>query len=398
MLYSETKNELDRLNGFYLQDEALNSIGLYTGIAGQCLLMAQNYLISKDPVFLERCYSHLDLLCKHIESDKDIICSFASGIAGCGWIIQYLADNDIIDSDTDSILDEIDEVLYSRIKYLLEIGDSDLLNGALGIGTYLIKRKKNKYVEVLINFLNSTKISENNEIKWVKEGQTDSFRSYDLGLAHGSAGIIHFLLLCYKSNILKETCKELIDGSVSFLLNNIQDFNEIGCFFPSIIAVEEYNSKINKPSFSRLSWCYGDLGIWYTLYRVSILFSNLELQKNAVAALIKTSERIDFEQTHVIDAGFCHGSSGIAYIYHKLWINTKNAAFKESANFWLRKTLDFNKDLPGTESYQFLIGNFDGRSFQKYDALLEGSSGVAIVYLNFLYPKFSQWDDCMMLS
>lgn len=305
----------------------------------------------------------------------------------------------MIDPDRDDLLNDIDLLLYSHMKHLINEGEIDQLNGAIGIGRYFIRRKKYDYVELLIEYLNKTKISDGNEIKWKKDNlQLQNVFSYDFSLAHGSAGIIHFLFTCYKKDIAKDTCLSLIKGATHFLLNNIQDVDQVGSCFPSSIPCKEYKSGFNNPYLSRLSWCYGDLGIWYVLYHVADLFNDAGLKQKTIHGLLKNTERTSFEQTLVVDAGFCHGSAGIAYLYQKMWQFTQVQDFKDCAQFWLQKTIDYGKQLSEIEGYKFLIGNFEERAYRPCKSLLEGSAGVAIVYLMYLHPQLSNWDECMLLS
>lgn len=44
-LYNQIKNELKRLNELFLNDQSLAGIGLYTGLAGNCLFMSQKYIL-----------------------------------------------------------------------------------------------------------------------------------------------------------------------------------------------------------------------------------------------------------------------------------------------------------------------------------------------------------------
>jgi len=396
-LLSEIQAEFDRIIELYIVDEGASNVGLYTGIAGECLLMAQCYLGNGDEVYLEKCHYYLDQIISFIENESEVISSFSSGMAGCGWVIQFLADHGLIDPDIDEMLFDIDETLFLRMQTLMSEDIFDPINGAIGIGKYFIKRKKFDKAAWLVHQIDSLKIDTATGYKWVKKRFVDSFLSYDLGLAHGSAGIIHFFSLCHNHGIEVEKCKGIIKGAISYLMNNVQDFSVYGCFFPSIIPVDESIKKEKDFSFSRLAWCYGDLTILYTLYQQAIKFKDFELEKFCIDSLIKTTSRTEYEQTHIVDAGFCHGSCGIAYIYYKLYLINGNSIFLETSHLWIKKTLAYRVSGSGLESYQFLIGNFETRIFQSFRPLLEGLAGVAIVYQSFLNAYSQEWDECMML-
>jgi len=104
-------------------------------------------------------------------------------------------------------------------------------------------------------------------------------------------------------------------------------------------------------------------------------------------------------ETLIVDAGFCHGSSGLAYIYKNLFSKTKKEVFLEAHLFWISETIKFGTDAIGIEGYKFLTGNFEDREYKTHKPLLEGCAGVQIVYLDHLYPETSKsLDKCMLLN
>jgi len=114
--------------------------------------------------------------------------------------------------------------------------------------------------------------------------------------------------------------------------------------------------------------------------------------------LLKTSERRTQKESTVVDAGFCHGACGVAYMFYKMWINTEMHEFKISSDYWFRETFNYGAKYNEISEYKYLIGNFESRKFQPFDQLLEGNCGVAISYLCYLYPDFCDWDECILLS
>ena len=72
------------------------------------------------------------------------------------------------------------------------------------------------------------------------------------------------------------------------------------CYFP-------YCGIIESPfqlGYSRLAWCYGDLGIGIILYQAAKTFNDVELENFALEVLLHTTTRKEIEQTQAFDAGY----------------------------------------------------------------------------------------------
>ncbi len=394
--------EATKISEYFLsKEDKLDNIGIYTGSSGECLLMYLNYKISQNPLFYDKLNEILNESLEFVVDENSAYnFSFASGLPGWAWMLRFLVEKDLLEyCEIEEFLQRIDIVAYEKMLQFAMEGDFDPIHGAVGIGNYFIMAKDFTKVKELLYILDSQKLIEGQEIKWPKKNfiKPDEY-SYDFGLAHGMAGILSFLILCFESEIEKELTKDLIKGIVAFFENNIQDFNSAGSYFPNSISTKNYKSKSNASQTSRLAWCYGDLGILFTIYRASDILQNYSTQEKALSALIANTQRINFEETTVIDAGFCHGSCGIAYIYYKLWLKTKLIEFKNSSDFWYRKTLAFFNNVENVDNYTYLIGNFEGRKFKRCNSLLEGNCGMAISLLCYLHPDLADWDKCMLLS
>lgn len=380
-------------------DSHSDKIGLYTGPSGASLYMCANYLATGKDIYHDKLNIILEDTIKYIDNENSLGPSFASGIPGWGWLICHLADKGMIDPDIEGLVGAIDAPLYQGMINYLKKGYIDPLHGAIGIGMYFLKRKQYHHVETLIDRLDEIKIATDNEVKWKKQNLLNRNEfTFDFGLAHGSAGVIRFLLNCHNLGIRQRICEKLIKGSINFMFNNIQSRDRATSFFPSAIPCDVYKSGQNKPLSSRLAWCYGDLTILFTLYVAAEKLSLQPLQNDCINYLMETTKRKSFDETNVVDAGFCHGSAGIAYVYWKLWNVTGLEKFKQEADYWYGKTLEFDPDLSDKLGYSYLIGNFEGRGFKECDDVLEGNCGVALSLLCYLYPASADWDECMLLS
>jgi hypothetical protein len=116
--------------------------------------------------------------------------------------------------------------------------------------------------------------------------------------------------------------------------------------------------------------------------------------KRGTAIALKTTERT-FENAGCNDAPFCHGSVGLVHLYHRLYNNTKIEAFKRAAERWLDITmLEYYKPGEGAGGYFSRSFNEEKNEFELLPlyALLEGSAGIALVYLSYLTDISPEWN------
>lgn len=122
----------------YIQRKKIKELGLLNGLSGIAIIY---YLLAKqtgDKVFGER---GLELLSEISEDSQSLNnTEFGNGLAGIGWSIEWLVQNEFInDINTDEILDGIDNELYKAVSYSKEDNIS-LYNGILGKIKYFLRR------------------------------------------------------------------------------------------------------------------------------------------------------------------------------------------------------------------------------------------------------------------
>lgn len=86
-----------------------------------------------------------DNLIEHISSKLPLIkenLSFTDGLTGFAWFVEYMAQSELIDNNTDDVLDELNAILY-----LIDIdswSDFSIKSGLSGIACYFQKRMLNR--------------------------------------------------------------------------------------------------------------------------------------------------------------------------------------------------------------------------------------------------------------
>jgi lantibiotic modifying enzyme len=153
------------------------------------------------------------------------------------------------------------------------------------------------------------------------------------GLSHGIASIIKILGKAVENGIHLTKSQEMLSGSVDFLLNNIQDPGRYLSYFPN------WSLNGDAPQASRLAWCYGDLGISAALLQASFAAKNSIWKSKAIEIQNNSATRRDLPQNGVKDFGLCHGTSGIAHIFNRIYSYSGLEEFCDASEYWYHETM-----------------------------------------------------------
>lgn len=361
-------------------------LSLYVGRPG--IMLVRSLIASEKNSALHRnkAIEDFDFILKELRETSFVITPFASGIAGLSFAFTQMNAYPIFDENIAAIIDEIDDVVEEDVGALISHENYDLLHGVLGIGVHLIRSQRKEAVEKIIKSLEKNAVRSKNEIKWKRFDKHHSKRHiYDFGLAHGNAGILFFLGYAFKNQVCPEFCKKLILGLFGFYKNNVQDFNVNGSNFPYAIDTAAYENGNSNGQHTRLAWCYGDLGILVTLIQVAkwvnaedMAFQFEELLERCVGRRLK-------KDVQVVDACFCHGSAGNAFLYKQAYYLTGNKKFREESLYWLSNTLEMANQHDSKTGFGFLVGTRESAPFvNDFPGLLEGFSGVYLVLRSFI--------------
>ncbi len=396
---SETNNIRKRLDNIeeILKEKSINLRN--PGLMGGKFGIALYFLYYAKLVDKQEPYDHgLELLSSVFE---DVNNGFnyhthAGGLAGIGVVMEILNNADLVDSDTNELLCGLDEYLYKRMIHDIKEGDYDFLHGAVGLAFYFLKRlsgeNSGKYLEEFLEELDKIAIKDEQGIRWISELDKEKrAKGFNLSLSHGLASIIAFLSKLYSINIAKEKVFELLKGAVKYLLNQQQDVSKYDSNFPSWICETE------PSKYSRMAWCYGDLGIGIALWLAGNNTNNEAWKAKAVEVLLQTTKRRSVEETGVVDAGLCHGAAGIAHIYNRMYNYTNIKDFKESAIYWFNKTIEmaFHKDT--LSGYKVHRVEKHGGPYENF-AFLEGIAGIGLAFISAISDTEPAWDEVLLLS
>lgn len=322
--------------------------------------------------------------------------TFCSGIAGFGWTIDHLVQNNFIELDSDELLSDFDEYIYNVMVLSLNKRNYDFLHGGIGYALYFINRYKTTSsaslklsykikIDKFISLLDGLADKSLNQYKW--ETISDGDKVYDLSISHGISSIIGVLNKLYEFSEFRDEVRSMLQGAINFITDFQYNENSLS-LYPSMISIKNNDN-------CRLAWCYGDLGIAVVLFQSSYLLKSESLRKKALFILEFSCKRRNLEQNLVFDSGICHGSMGISQIFKNIFNKSNIITFQNTSNYWLDKGLELSisDDYTGVKKW-----NPPTKTFIPDLSLLEGSAGVGLTIISSLSTLNTTWDECLMLK
>ena len=376
-----------------------DNIGLHAGTSGIALFLAYyDRIIRKSNELSPRVMEIMEHNIKQIEAGnwQHSICN---GISGFGWLCEHLRKLGMLSREEIEFLDDLDVFLYRQMMVDIKRGYYDFLHGSLGVGAYLTTRfERERTQEYMFDLLqeleNSSILCENGAIKWtsVLKKETGE-KGYNICLSHGISSIAAFFIKLYKIDFEMERVRKLLSCTIMYILDQIVYREGSISYFPSYSK----ESSSDNYYYSRLGWCYGDLGIAHILWQASIVLNNKEWEKIALQVLLHNVNRRDLKINGIRDAGICHGSAGVAYIFWNIYLHTRIGEFREVTEYWLDVTMQMAKYKDSLAGYKSWRTEESGGP-EKSDNLIDGIAGIGIVLLSVMSKNESSWDESFMLS
>lgn len=118
-----------------------NDYGLYDGKMGLCIAHFLYGTHANDAKATEKALALLDEVAENIAEVDGY--GFHNGLLGIGWAIEFLAQNNFIELNTDDFLADLDDEVYKLIMYS-RAPSIHLNTGTLGRILYLYRRLTNK--------------------------------------------------------------------------------------------------------------------------------------------------------------------------------------------------------------------------------------------------------------
>ncbi len=320
--------------------------------------------------------------------------TFCDGIFGYVWVIEHLIQNDFIDRNDFPFLDDLDVIIYQQMIQQVKASNWDFMHGSLGGGIYFLERLHRKqniaYLEEFLLNLEKQSTKDGVFVKWMSNTK-DGKIGCDLGLAHGVGSVIVFLSKLTTIKQISTRANELLNGTIKYLLEQELPKKENRLDFPNYTFEGNLPPEIDG---RKVGWCYGDLSRATSLYQAGKANSNSDLCNLAIKMLNESTEHRDLEKEEIKNPWLCHGTTGIAHIYNRIYIQTNDLKFKLSSDYWFNQTFIMTDFINAIENFN--VWNSNQHQENEYGIL--GLSGVGLSLISKIAPSEVNWDRCLLLS
>lgn len=401
----ELQEEVEKIARAILDNKLeTNDIGFLSGESGIAFFFSILGSYSDNEEYLAVGIKIISKIHEEIASGIHVNPTFSGGIAGYSWMLEYLDQQGIIAVDTDNLLEEVDEFLYTSMLDFLKKGNFDFLHGAGGIIVYFLRRisgdskqkdKLSAYLHQAVNLLEVLSISERDMLKWQTKLNSGTVSPVtNISLSHGMSSIVVVLCKLIKGNIYPDKCMFLLKGAVTYLHSNRQDAIKYGSYFPTV------SLDVNrKPDYSRLGWCYGDLGVANSLNMAGTCLEDGATLRVAEEIFGHLRKRRNLLENRIQDACLCHGTSGVALFAYQIYQNNPNLENKEFFSYWLSSTLEMGNAGSGIEGYMYHDNRLEGDQKALRLNFLEGLAGIGTLFAAIAYPEHGdlKWLETLLL-
>lgn len=385
------------------ESEENKYVGVLSGISGIALFQFYYSRYLGDDKYADQGVQNLTRMVDLINSGV-VFPTFCTGIAGACWVMELLKEEEFVDLEDGFFSSDIDSFLLDAMHADLQKEYYDFLHGAIGYGYYFLKRfvnastpdDKKRYKEYLDKLISSLKASakkDNHGIWWQSwlSQEKEEEKRCNLSLSHGVSSIINFLARLAEQPTFYNEVQEILKHAVAYVLANKNKDVALSATFPNWVTIDNPNDE-----YSRLAWCYGDLGVGISLLRAGEVLKDTKLYRDAIHILKRTTLRRDVKEANVVDAGLCHGTYGILNIYNFIYKRTGDIVFKDAMDFWVEQSLAMDVHTNGYAGYKVWTGK--DMQWVNEEALLEGIAGIGLSIISYLASFDTKWDECLLIG
>lgn len=314
----------------------------------------------------------------------------------------------------EKFLKSLNKIICDMIQYrLAEIENAetivqyyDIINGLGGVGRYLLLyiehfgtkedcwQEKTALEQILRYFV---KLSADididgkkiigfyvaNENLWPKDRrQQYLYGILDFGIAHGMAGSLALMTYAAEQDMAVDGQMQAIDKIIEIFNEHTAIKNDI-IYWPMILPAELYKQAGAAVVGSRMSWCYGSIGISCVLYQVNKYFGT---DSTKYLRNLEHIAQAPKEMYNLLSPIICHGFAGTMAMFNQICKETLDKDLLPGLYMCLDELLQLhNSDFP----YGFKNIDFESKDLpdEDDDAYLNGTTGVIVALLALFNPN-----------
>ncbi|MDN3054239.1 lanthionine synthetase C family protein [Streptomyces sp. SRF1] len=400
---------------------AFTAAGLGMGASGAALLLSE--LSKGDPGLRTAVHA---LLAAEAGFTGAKGSGLITGLAGLGFAAKHAARSP---RDYATVRGRVDAALRQRLKAVLDAeygrmesgvpgadrGDFDVVSGVTGLGRYFLAEPSDPdavhdVLRYLVALTEPVKAGAGQLPGWFSPpwpAAVDPRRRewvLDLGLAHGVAGPLALLSLCWTRGLRVPDHDTAIRRIARWLMSWRQEHPDTGAGpgWPGTVSADQELAPA-RPVLEprRASWCYGTPGIARALHLAGVALGEDAWVHAAAEAMRAVFARPDGLRG-LDDPGLCHGLAGLARITGRMAAELDDPSLSARAEE-IAERLCARFD-PGA-AFGFPTAPVPAHRPEPLDAptFLEGAAGVALVLLGGSTPPGATadgevpWDAALLL-
>ena len=291
---------------------------------------------------------------------------------GVAWALAHL-DGRLLDLGDDDPNHAMDAALLALLDSS-PVEDHDLVSGLVGLGVYSCERlprpSARAALERIVTQLGLLAEEDGAGVRWFTAPHRlapDPRRlspagHWDLGMAHGAAGVVAFLAHARAAGAGGPAVDDLLERAAGWLTGQRLPPESPSRYAPWIAPGQ-------SPRPARTAWCYGAPGVAAALLAAGRRDDAVEVARAAAGRPV--------DDCGVVDAGLCHGAAGLLHVFNRLHQATGDGLLADAARGWFEPALV----LPVPE-----------------DGFLEGRAGVGLALLAACTDIEPAWDRILLLS
>lgn len=335
--------------------------------------------------------------------EKSMDASLLCGFPGVAWTTEHLL---LLSGETpaEDPSSEIDDALIAALEDPTFVPAYDLIDGLAGLGVYALERGERlsgrRLASLVLDRLEATACPQSAGISWPSGQITRTAQGKDvapdetyfnLGLSHGVPGVVAVLARFLAVPELAPRARPLLEGVVEWIRAQRLPAGMDGAY-PDFVA----HDVIPEPA--RLAWCYGDPGVAASLFAAARALRRPDVEAFAVDVAHAACRRA-FETSAVVDAGFCHGSAGLAHLFHRLHRASGDAECARAGRAWFARLLERTEDRPNIAGLAtFCFERERGGEYIEDPAWLTGAAGAGLALLAAVTDLDPVWDRPFLLD
>lgn len=363
--------------------DARHGVGLARGLAGTALAHAHLSRLFPGRSHLERARAELELALETSSESEDY--GLFTGATGVAFVLEHLTNEGLLDADEASTAELCGSFVEDPTHLASTFVHHDVVRGTAGLLLYATECRGRHASLPLLDLCarrlrDAAERTDDDRASWRATPALAGERSFDVGLAHGQAGIAaalaHATTVCLDHD-LAAFARSAQRGLAAMRVETARGEPEASaeastsprsCHYPAFVSTV---GAARVSTDARNAWCYGDAGTSAAALFIEARMGVRDVGARVAARGAVAAARVD---RTIEGSSLCHGTASLAHVFRRLHEATREDTFADAANGWFDRML------------------VEVRPGALETGLLEGAAGVALVLAGAISESCDTWD------